>query len=152
MNASAIDPKAPVISLWVPGRPKTKGSMRVVNARRAVLQEGVDGSVRWRQLVAYAARSALRPDAPVSGPVAVELSFHLPVDPLGARAGDIDKLTRNVLDALSACSKGCAEDCRNHAGAYVDDNQVVSLGVGKHGPMPDTPGVNIMVWSISGTS
>ena len=142
---------APAIECWVPGRPKTKGSMRVVNNRRGVLTEAVEGSTRWRQLVAYAMVAEKRiytalSDVvlPFTGPVALTIEFRLPVEPIGSRAGDVDKLVRNIMDALSACSKGCADDCRNHAGVYVDDVQVCSLNVIKVGPFEDV-GARIQV-------
>ena len=142
---------APAIECWVPGRAKTKGSMRVVNNRSGVLAEAVAGSTRWRQLVAYAMVAEKRVyealsgvALPIIGPAALTIEFQLPHDPISARAGDIDKLTRNIMDALSACSKGCAEDCKNHAGVYVDDVQVCSLNVIKIGPFEDV-GARIQV-------
>ncbi len=133
-----------VLAVHVPGRPRTKGSMRIVNSRTKVLEESVAGSVRWRQLVAYQVERERRSGWPYSGPVGVELSFGLPVDPIEVQAGDIDKLTRNILDALSYCSDRCSRPCRNHAGVYVDDVQVCSLVVTKAGPVPN-PGVVITV-------
>lgn len=132
-----------LVDTFVAGRPKTKGSMRVRNRATLALEESVDGSGRWRALMAgavkadYQARAA---DAlsvpgerlPVTGPVAVIAIFYLPVDPVQARAGDVDKLTRNLLDAL-------ASDARNpryNGGVIVNDNQVVKLDVTKTGPMP----------------
>lgn len=130
--------------------------MKIVNSRRGVLSEAVEGSMRWRQIVAYAvAVGAIgREDLPFAGPVRVDLDFYLPVDPLGARAGDVDKLARNVLDALSACgsagSSACEQGCRKHAGVYRDDSQVVALSVSKYGPRVEGQGVRIRVRAISG--
>jgi len=135
------------LDLWVPGVPRTKGSLRIVNKGRAVLSESVAGSKRWRQLVAYSVRGQMGSDWPVAGPVGVGLSFYLPVDPYASRAGDIDKLVRNVLDALSDCTPGCAEECKDHAGFYRDDVQVGHVITVKDGPA-DNPGVHIRTWTL----
>src|SRR5688572_1923903 len=95
-----------VLDFWVLGNPKTTGCIVVVNGRRGVLREGVVGSKRWRSLVGYAAIQEMgrQPgiDWPLLGPVTLTLAFSLPVDDaIQARAGDIDKLYRNVLDALT---------------------------------------------------
>lgn len=128
-----------VLNFWVPGPPKTKGSMRVVNASRAVLADS-PASKRWRQLVAYEALRAVA-DAVVdpdgksfpldkSVPVAVDLTFGLSGDVLRSGAGDLDKLYRNVLDALT------------DAGVYEDDVQVVRLSGSKS---EGEPGVRVRV-------
>lgn len=145
------------LEAWVPGSPKTKGSMRVVNNRRGVLTESVAGSTRWRQLVAYSVAGEIRvaralrgdipPTWPLTGPVFVELAFSVPAIPTAARAGDLDKLARNVLDALSACSRRCGSDCRNHAGLYLDDVQVVAMNLSKVGPVA-APGLRISAWEL----
>ncbi len=119
-----------VLEFWVPGAPKTKGSLtaRMVKCRCTPTCNGYrgspqlrdsDGSKRWRKLVAYQAGQAMRGVAtafPIAGPVSVELWFSLPViDVTGSGVGDLDKLYRNVLDALT------------DAGVYGDDVQVVQL-------------------------
>lgn len=126
-----------VLNFWVPGPPKTKGSMRVVNASRAVLADS-PASQRWRKLVAYEAERAiaaapptLRRGWPLAGAVAVDLTFGLSGDPIAPRAGDLDKLYRNVLDALT------------DAGVYEDDVQVVRLSGWKH--YAAEPGVRVRV-------
>lgn len=105
------------LRFFVPGRPKTKGSM--VARPNGSMRENVAGSGMWRQLMAYAAKLEMRrrPDVrwPLAGPVSVRALFWLPVTPIGARVGDIDKLCRNLLDAL------------DDAGVYADDVQVVDL-------------------------
>ena len=102
-----------VLSCWVPGRPKTKGSLTVINAKRNVVSD-TPASKRWRQLMAYAAAALVK--APLEGPVIVVAVFHLPVaDVASGRVGDLDKLARNLLDALS------------DAGMYGDDVQVTRL-------------------------
>ena len=69
------------------------------------------------------------------------LTYYLPVTPerlVQQGSGDIDKLERNVLDALT------------QAGVYVDDAQVVACTHEKVCADPktwQTPGVRIQVWS-----
>lgn len=108
--------EAGVITLmetFCPGRPKTKGSM---TARLNGSMHDTPASSQWRALVARAAKMARRDWAweAYPGPVAVACVFYLPVaDVIAVRSGDIDKLVRNVLDALT------------DAQVYVDDVQVV---------------------------
>ena len=102
-----------VLSCWVPGRPKTKGSLTVINAKRNVVSD-TPASKRWRALMAYSAAALVK--APLEGPVVVVAVFHLPVvDVAAGRVGDLDKLARNLLDALT------------DAGVYGDDVQVTRL-------------------------
>ena len=131
----------PLLSVWVPGKPKTKGSLDVVNARRgkAVVRENVVGSKRWRELVRYSIAGLVA--EPVEGPVVVDLLFVLPTDDAAkARSGDIDKLARNILDALQ------------DAGVYRDDAQVIRLVAHKiadgdqRGEEASGTGVRIWVW------
>lgn len=149
---SAIWPTL-LLDVFVPGAPKTKGSMdfQPTGARctcsprcrgrlpggRAV--QNVAGSTEWAQLVAYAVRAdiARRGLVAEAGAVTVALVFGLPVaDVIAARSGDVDKLIRNVLDALKT------------GGAYVDDVQVVRVLADKVavGPM-GRKGVHIRVWA-----
>lgn len=121
------------LAFWVPGRPKTKGSLTVVNGARGVLRENVAGSKEWRDMIRYKAVEARNEggDWPLAGPVAVAATFYLPVVQVVKpnrkgdgyeRTGDLDKLSRNLLDALQ------------DAGVYVDDVQVVRLLVDKAAP------------------
>ena len=106
-----------MLSCWVPGRPKTKGSLTVVNGRRGLASD-TPASKRWRQLMAYAVAGLVK--APLDGPVVVAAVFHLPTaDVAAGRVGDLDKLARNLLDALT------------DAGVYGDDVQVTRLLVDK---------------------
>lgn len=109
-----------LVMTWVPGSPKTKGSLRVRNGRTGVLVESVAGSGRWRQLIAKKAAECRQQSEPWAGPAGVSAYFYLPrADPAQVRAGDIDKLTRNVLDALQ------------DAKIWADDVQCVSLDIRK---------------------
>jgi hypothetical protein len=143
-----------LVDTFVAGRPKTKGSMRVRNRQTLALEESVDGSGTWRALMAgavkadYQARTSAvhqgdRPPHP--GPVAVIAVFYLPVDPTQTRAGDVDKLARNLLDAL-------ASDARNpryNGGVIFNDNQVARLDVMKTGPcVSPTLGVHIRIVAL----
>lgn len=141
-----------VLSCWIPGRPKTKGSLDFQPGKkcrccdrceayekggRAV--ENVAGSGRWRQLMAYAMRiemstSWANDQPPLEGPVIVAAVFHLPVKDVAAgRCGDLDKLARNLLDALQ------------DAGVYGDDVQVTRLLVDKVEAGERGPGVDLRV-------
>lgn len=115
----------------VPGTAKTKGSMRSLGKGRMV--EQVKGSSAWRRQVATAVAQGLGqrsgPDGPVRlkrphrGPVCVHVIFQFAplranlsraeLDRTLGRMGDLDKLQRNVGDAL--------ED----AGLIADDAQII---------------------------
>jgi hypothetical protein len=140
-----------VLNFWVPGPPKTKGSLTARAPRchccpackgyvgQPQLRDSA-GSGRWRKLVAYQAGrtmeseypggSSYAPAWPLAGAVAVDLTFGLSGDVLASGAGDLDKLYRNVLDALT------------DAGVYEDDVQVVRLSGSKS---EDEPGVRVRV-------
>ena len=99
----------------MPGAPKTKGSLSARAPRckcsstcpgyrdQPQLRDS-EGSKRWRKLVAYQAEQAMRGEPrawPLSGWVALEILYVLPAaDLLAQGAGDLDKLDRNVFDAL----------------------------------------------------
>ena len=104
-------------SFWVDGRPTTKGSFRPVSTPRGLrLIPQLAGSRPFANAVAWTAKSeGVRPtDGPVR--IALEFYFAKPKKPKHAfpYRGDADKLSRNVLDALTGI-------------AYVDDAQVVHL-------------------------
>lgn len=87
-------------AVWVPGVPRTQGSMKSVGRGNMVHS---DALVAWRSLVASELRRyALTPAGfygdglPWLGPVAVRCIFVR-----GDGVGDIDKLARAVLDALT---------------------------------------------------
>lgn len=122
-----------VLEVFVPGHAKTKGSLEKQGHR---LVESVVGSKTWRSKMAYMARGICGGVAPAVGPVAVRLVFWLPVEDVAAgRPGDIDKLARNALDALT------------DAKVYADDVQVVKLVSEKCPVRADRPqGVLIQVW------
>lgn len=153
-----------VLDITVHGRPATQGSktafvVRPRNGRpRAVMREaGAVDLKPWREAVRSTAAEALHaasngPWAPVSGPVTVVLTFALPKPasapkrrrtwPVAARSGDVDKLARACLDALT------------DSGVWCDDAQVVALTAvkdyaGSEGPLL-VPGVRVQVFRVLG--
>ena len=124
-----------IVDVFVPGAAKTKGSMEVRNRATGAMRESVVGSSRWRALMADAVRTELtrrQRTGPWAGPVAVHVLAHLsPPDASWAarlwaywyQAGDLDKLVRNVLDALGSTSK----NPKMNGGAIIDDNLVCRL-------------------------
>lgn len=140
-----------IVETFVAGAPKTKGSMEVRNRATGAMKESVAGSSNWRALMAAAVkddiarRHGANPMAPVvlpwSGAVAVTVVAYLPPPagwvtrflgvvtwPTWERAGDLDKLVRNVLDALGSKSR----NPKMNGGAIVDDNLVCRIVAEKH--------------------
>lgn len=139
-----------VLDLWIPGRPKTKGSLdfqpgqkcRCCSRCEAHLPggravENVAGSKRWRQMMAYAvtqARRGVTQAWPLDGQVSVVAAFHLPaVDVSTGKVGDLDKLARNLLDA------------QQDAGVFSDDVQVTRLLCEKVPAGERGPGLDLRV-------
>ena len=134
----------------VNGTPKTKGSMRYIGGR---MIEGNHGSKDWRILVAESAFAAAGGDGEhrphgfplVDIPLHIDLVFRFSRpksrrfgDPITRTSGDIDKLARNVFDALQ------------DAGIIGDDSQITSCTIGKRYVDSKTmPGVTVIVtWSV----
>lgn len=157
-----------ITECWIPGIPKTKGSLNFRG--NGYVEENVKGSARWRRLVAAAVRTDLLKrwngiqGDPAGGPVGVRLQFWLPIEsvphadvtslgkapgsemlpihvaPIAVRSGDLDKLVRNVLDALT------------DAKAYADDVQVVRVIADKFACEPElgeTAGLALMAWLMT---
>jgi hypothetical protein len=136
-----------LVDVWVPGAAKTKGSMRLRNGATGAMTESVAGSSAWRALMAQAVRDDIArrcPDRtgayPYTGAVLVVATFYLAppegwvsrflaaaIWPVWPRAGDVDKLARNVLDALGSKAK----NPKYNGGAITDDNLVCQLNVAK---------------------
>ena len=156
-----------IVETFVAGAAKTKGSMEVRNRATGAMKESVIGSSNWRALMAAAVRDDIawrNPDPPRAearcmpwpGPVAVTVVAYLasPYDsgaylaPIWNRAGDLDKLVRNVLDALGSTSK----NPKMNGGAIVDDNLVCRIAAEKHTagdePWQHPPGVFIKVETL----
>lgn len=151
------DPRLPILQVFVPGRPVTKGSMKAYCTRgkthKVRMEEDHADSKPWRKLMARTVRMVGGMDwaHPEEGAVRVELDFrverkshyesHQTPYPTAITIGDIDKLARNVLDALT------------DAGVYKDDSQVARLVASKSWAelTPDgrpRPGVQIMMWRL----
>lgn len=119
--------------VWVPGHPRTKGSVTVQRGGRVV--NAVREEEAWAALVADAVRGRMRGDAPAAGHAFVRLDFWVPFpDPAHRHAGDLDKLVRSVFDAMT---KG---------GAWIDDRQAVLLVATERAALPWLgPGV-LIAW------
>lgn len=131
-------PAGQPLSFTVPGIPTPAGSHRafVVNGR-AVVTHDSKKTKPWRQDVVSAAVEALNGQPPLLGPVEVAVEFVMPRPKSHWRTGrnahllreaaptwpagkpDLDKLLRNLFDALTA------------AGVFRDDAQVVSVDATK---------------------
>lgn len=137
-----VDRRPRECSFHVEGVPVTQGSM-VGIARpdgSVVVLHGSREQLRgWREHVGVLARQAFGAGEPWTGPVAVYAVFWMP----RARSrrhdypiGDLDKLTRAVLDALTGI-------------VFRDDVQVITLNVAKRYAESDEssgpPGLDITV-------
>lgn len=156
-----IEFPAPLV-FTVHGTPATKGSMKPVpigkgTKKRIALIESHATSKPWREAVKSAALDAIlaregtgRPFATLSGPVEVEVVYGFPKPksapktrrtwPITRSSGDLDKLHRNVLDALTDVA------------VLGDDSQVAKLtgvkvyaGEGDDGHLVPHPGAWVMV-------
>jgi Holliday junction resolvase RusA-like endonuclease len=145
--------------ITVYGDPKPKGSMRHVGKGRMV--EQVAGGKPWREAVKWAALDAREEWRvgwlndhwrPLDGPLCCEITYTVrkPASapktrvtwPITRSSGDVDKVARNVLDALV------------DAGVMRDDSQVVELTVRKvyadEGiDALHTPGAVIRIWRLT---
>lgn len=147
-----------IVDVFVPGAAKTKGSMEIINRATGAMRESVVGSSRWRALMAQAVRDdiarrhctggsrgmACEHRAPFNcgavkpypGAVAVTVVAYLTPPstvqcwlwPIWNQAGDLDKIVRNVLDALGSKSK----NAKMNGGAIVDDNLVCKIDAMKY--------------------
>lgn len=125
MGASASD-SAQRFWCFVPGHPKTKGSMKL--RPNGTAAQSVAGSTQWAMMMAEVFRRSYRATEPLNCALEINCVFVLPVEPTRTAAGDGDKLERNVWDALQPCRTGakpCAPGCRKHAGVIADDVLVV---------------------------
>lgn len=136
--------------VWVPGRARTKGSLKPVHNRtgagrcRVSLTEDGEYSKAWKnQMIARIREQAVCER--YAGPVMVRLGFtfaRLAGDadarfPIKHEYGDIDKLERNVLDALT------------QSGLIKDDALVVHCVANKQFASPgEEPGVWIEVMPL----
>lgn len=127
-----------LVDTYVPGRPRTKGSL---DERH----QDSPQSKQWRGLVAKWAGDDFRARRrePATGPILVMMRFdYVEADVTRITVGDLDKLARNVLDALSPPTRHGAG-----AGVYVDDSQVILMPAAKAGGA-SRQGLKLAVWSI----
>ncbi len=135
-----------MITFFVAGVPVPQGSKSAfVRGGRAVVVEGSNKDQRdrhaaWRADVARGASVAHNGAEPILGAVAVRLEFFMPLPksdpyrPSHVSAPDLDKLIRNVLDALT------------NSGVIRDDSQVHMLEARKsYARYPATVGVNVEI-------
>jgi|HubBroStandDraft_6_1064221.scaffolds.fasta_scaffold171668_3 Holliday junction resolvase RusA-like endonuclease len=143
------------LKISVLGVPVTQGSKSAfIAGGKPYVREKSSGAahmrfVDWRQAVRSEAQREIERDGVKvwdtslwAGPVSVECRFSLPKPtsapkkrrtwPLGARSGDVDKLARLVLDALTGI-------------VFADDSHVVDLHVSKD---YGVPGAEILVSAI----
>lgn len=120
---------------------------RIRATRRGVIYTP-PGANAWRAAV-VAAGEAVRPTAPLAGPVRVAVSLRMarPISataksrrherPIRQGTGDLDNHAKSVLDALT------------RAGWWLDDAQVVELVVTKRWTLgAELPGATISVASV----
>lgn len=136
------------LSFFVAGLPVTQGSKSAIRVGdRAIVVEGKSDKARgnftaWRHAIATEARRAAGNGWPTAQAVIVTLEFRLqrPASapkrrrtwPIGARSGDVDKLARAALDAITGV-------------LVADDAQVVGLSVTKRYGSPTGCAVGIWV-------
>lgn len=142
-----------MFTVWVGGTPIPQGSKSVT--RTGMMYEANRKTGPWRKTVEAEARRVrvLLELEPYTGPVGVTLAFYMPrpqghwrtgastghlltssAPPRPAVKPDIDKLTRAILDSLTA------------AGVWADDSRVVDLRVTKwYADEANPPGVRISV-------
>ena len=138
-----VHPPPATLTVFVAGRPAPQGSK---TRTRFGMRDANGGTLHpWRDAVRADVTTQLAEWwTPVTGPVGIHLRFHLPKPasapkrrrtwPIAARSGDIDKLARACLDAIS------------DAGWWKNDSQVVTLSASKD--YRDRNGVDISIWEI----
>lgn len=131
---------------FIPGVPAPKGSLRHVGGGRMI--EQVKASAPWRERVNEVVRAAAESMEYTHGKTeAVEVSLRFIVPrpasakrrlwPFTRGSGDVDKLSRNVLDAIS--------DTRKAPGVLRDDSCVVVLHASKHYQSVKDPHIGVSI-------
>lgn len=124
-----------VLDVRVEGKPRPKGSLKVSNHNgRVWLREQVDPDGVWRTQVAQAVKTAAKEanlPTPVDTPVSLAVVFWFTRPgrpefdfPAGRMYGDIEKLIRNVGDALQPAP---ANKPLQGAGLITDDARIVCI-------------------------
>lgn len=125
------------------GEPITQGSktpFKLPNGRVVVVEKRHGPLQAWRFAVAEAAKDTWKDRPLIDGPVELEVYFYIakPASepkrrrtyPIKARSGDVDKLARAVLDALTGV-------------IFKDDSQVRTLIVSKDWADAEPPGCEV---------
>lgn len=144
-----------MLTFFVAGHPKPQGSKRgFVRGGKVVLVESCEQLKDWRSAVSYHA-AKVWPEAPLTGDMEALLDFYLPRPrshygtgknsqavratapryPAGHMSGDIDKLTRCVLDGITGV-------------LIADDSQVVRLSARKLFADGAGPGVRVSIGEV----
>lgn len=126
--------------IWVPGHPVSKGSLRCVTphvgGRRGVLvpEKTVRDPDGWKAKLpdALAWKAQKIAADPIDDPVELRVDFYLarpkttqfPTVPVGHGAGDLDKLTRMVGDAIGGNKSGNR--------LITDDSRIARIVAEKH--------------------
>ena len=134
------------LTFFVQGVPRPQGSKKAIPTRggKVNMVEVSKGLKPWREAVTLAARNAASKtgwaSVPKGIPVVSRLRFYVPRGktvtreyPSVINAGDLDKLCRAVLDALTK------------AGVWADDAQVVDLDAKVRYADVTKPGVRVTV-------
>ena len=135
-----------MVTVTVAGHPITQGSKQAIRRRDggiSMIESGGDRLTQWRHAINDEARHATNGTSPATGPVTIEAHFTIPKPastpkrrrtwPIKTRSGDLDKLARAALDAMTGV-------------VYTDDAQVIDLHVTKDLADHDRPpGVAIIV-------
>lgn len=141
-----------VARFFAQGQPRSKGSLKVITprGRRPILAEQGEHSKAWRTVIRNAILTQVNfRHTAYPGPVEVRAVFffqrttgvngevwpsHDTPYPTDRNLGDLDKLERNLLDALT------------DSGLIADDAQVVTLRSEKRWTAPNSvPGVQVHV-------
>lgn len=135
-----------IITFFAQGEPKGQPRRAFAHGGKARVYD--PGTAEgWKSCVAVAARGHL-PEAPITGALSLQLSFHMPRPKSHHRKNgdlklaapdfhvgkpDADNLVKAVMDALSVL------------GMWVDDNQVCDLNITKRYALASRPGCRITI-------
>ena len=149
-------------SLWVPGRPRPKGSAAWVPDKRTgkPVQKRDKKSIAWEKTVAFAAWQWWGPEPALEGPVGLTLIFYFkrPLNHFrtGKFAGmlksnapacyietpDADKVARNICDALGG------KIIKREPLIYLDDKQVGPLSIDRRYCDADNPDEGVRIYLL----
>lgn len=118
------------IRFFVQGEPRPKQSFRIGGAGQGGHGYQPARVKAWQAEVGWAAMQMMRDAgfvAPITGRVAVTLTFHLG----DCRRVDLDNLSKGTLDAMNGV-------------VWADDQQIVMLHLTKRAPSAE-PGVQVLI-------